>query len=144
MANTKPGKRPHRVTEKGLANLHPITKETARELGARGGRKTAEKMRKQKNLQEMMKMLLNLPVSNMKDKAKMKSMGIEDEDYQNNRMMVAVGLLQRAITGDPRAIEVLCGISGEEMSDEKASSKIDGFEIKFVDAGERNEKNSND
>lgn len=143
MANTKKGSRPHTVSEKSLANLQPITKETARELGSRGGQKTAEKIRRQKNIREMMQLLLSLPVSDT-NKARMETMGIKDQGDQNNKMLVAVGLLQRAITGDPKAIEVLCGIAGEEISNNDTEiSNYNNFEIKFVDAGEEDETDTN-
>lgn len=142
MANTKKGSRPHKVTEKSLANLRVPTSEQAREMGRKGGQAVQEKYRKQKNIREMMQLLLSLPVSDT-NKAKMQTMGIQDEGDQNNKMLVAVGLLQRAITGDPKAIEVLCGIAGEQLDNDTSISNYNNFEIKFVDAGERNEDSNN-
>ena len=143
MANTKPGARPHRVSEKSLANLRVPTSEQAREMGRKGGLASQEKYKKQKNIREMMQLLLSLPVS-QKNKEKMEKLGITDTDYQNNKMMVAVGLLQRAITGDPRSIELLCGVAGELETEQDKINGLNNFEIKFVDAGDRNEEDNND
>ena len=143
MANTTKGSRPHKVSAKSLANLRVPTSEQAREYGRRGGQAVQEKYRKQKNIREMMQLLLNLPVSDT-NKAKMQTMGIRDEGDQNNKMLVAVGLLQRAITGDPKAIEVLCGIAGEEITNtETEINNYNELEIRFVDAGAEDETNSN-
>lgn len=142
MANTKKGSRPHKVSEKSLANLRVPTSEQARENGKKGGLAVQEKYRKQKNIREMMQLLLSLPVSDT-NKAKMQTMGIRDEGDQNNKMLVAVGLLQRAITGDPKAIEVLCGIAGEEINNSETEiNNVNQLEITFVDAGVEDETNS--
>ena len=142
MANTKKGSRPHKVSEKSLANLRVPTSEEAREYGKRGGQAVQEKYRKQKNIREMMQLLLSLPVSDT-NKAKMQTMGIRDEGDQNNKMLVAVGLLQRAMTGDPKAIEVLCGIAGEEINNSETEiNNVNQLEITFVDAGVEDETNS--
>lgn len=144
MANTKKGSRPHKVSEKSLANLRVPTSEQARANGKKGGLAVQEKYRRQKNIREMMQLLLSLPVSDT-NKAKMQTMGIKDVDDQTNKMLVAVGLLQRATTGDPRAIEVLCGIAGEEFApiEDTPLDNVKNLEIKFVDAGVKDEKDSN-
>lgn len=117
-------------------NLKPYRSvEEARDGGRRGGKKSGEVRRQKKSMRELMNILLELPVSD-KNKATMETLGIKDEQLQNNKMLVAVGLMKRAITGDPRAIEVMCGVAGElEKEDER--QEIQGITIKFEDASKR-------
>ena len=117
-------------------NLKPYRSvEEARNGGRKGGKKSGEVRRQKKSMRELMNILLELPVSD-KNKATMETLGIKDEQLQNNKMLVAVGLMKRAITGDPRAIEVMCGVAGElEKEDER--QEIQGITIKFEDASKR-------
>lgn len=85
-----------------------------------------------------MNILLELPVSD-KNKAQMQTLGIEDEQLQNNKMLVAVGLMKRAMTGDPRAIEVMCGVAGELTGENDREENINGITIRFEDASKRDD-----
>lgn len=116
-------------------NLRVPTSKEARENGRKGGIASAKARKEKKSMRELMNILLELPVSD-KNKATMETLGIKDEQLQNNKMLVAVGLMKRAITGDPRAIEVMCGVAGElEKEDER--QEIQGITIKFEDASKR-------
>ena len=136
-------------------NLIPVTKRTPREqieISKKGGQASAKKKKEQKTMREMMRMLLGLPVGDS-NKAKLKTLGVENEEDQTNKCMVAVGLMRKAMTGDPRAVEVLCGIAGdiftidkneqEENEIEQTIKRLGSLEVKFVDAsrGEKDDKN---
>lgn len=135
-------------------NLIPFNKRSPREhreLSRKGAIASNKKQKEQKTMREMMKMLLSLPAvgeeSNVLDEV-----GVDNED-KNNKCMVAVGLMKRAMSGDPRAVEVLCGIAGEVFTIDKNEQeenevketiqRLGSLEVKFVDAskGENNEGN---
>lgn len=119
-------------------NLKPVRSvEEARSKGRNGGIKSGEARRAKKSMRELMNILLDLPVSD-KNKAQMQTMGIESEELHNNKMLVAVGLMKRAMTGDPRAIEVMCGVAGE-LTGEPEKEDVKGITIRFEDASKRDE-----
>lgn len=117
-------------------NLRVPTSEQARENGRKGGIASAKAKKERKSMRELMNILLELPVSE-KNKANMETLGIKDEQLQNNKMLVAVGLMKRAITGDPRAIEVMCGVAGELTGETEKQEEVKGITIRFEDASKR-------
>lgn len=119
-------------------NLRVPTSEQARENGRKGGIASAKAKKERKSMRELMNILLELPVSE-KNKANMETLGIKDEQLQNNKMLVAVGLMKRAITGDPRAIEVMCGVAGELTEETEKQEEFKGITIKFEDASKRDD-----
>ena len=132
-------------------NLIPFNKRSPRErreISRKGAEATNKKKKEQKTMREMMKMLLELDVK-PSDKEKLEEYGVSENDH-NNKCMVAVGLMQRAMTGDPRAVEVLCGIAGdiftidkteqEENEVEQTIKRLSSLEVKFVDASKGEEK----
>lgn len=119
-------------------NLRVPTSEQARENGRKGGIASAKAKKERKSMRELMNILLELPVSE-KNKANMETLGIKDEQLQNNKMLVAVGLMKRAITGDPRAIEVMCGVAGELTGENEKQEEVKGITIRFEDASKRDD-----
>ncbi len=119
-------------------NLRVPTSEQARENGRKGGIASAKAKKERKSMRELMNILLELPVSE-KNKANMETLGIKDEQLQNNKMLVAVGLMKRAITGDPRAIEVMCGVAGELTGETEKQEEVKGITIRFEDASKRDD-----
>lgn len=127
----------------GKANLRVPTSEEARRIGRKGGLASAKARENKKTMRELMQTLLSLSISNEEDKNTLNEMGIDVKD-QNNKMLVAVGLMKRAVTGDPRAVEMLCGIAGEiytppDDENEDKLNKLKDFKIEFVDASKRRE-----
>lgn len=121
-------------------NLKPYqTVKEAREAGRRGGIKSGEARRQKKSMRELMNILLDLPVSD-KNKAMMQTLGVEQEELQNNKMLVAVGLMKRAMTGDPRAVEVMCGVAGELSGETERQEAVNGITIRFEDASKRDDE----
>lgn len=136
-------------------NLIPLNRRSQRErqeISRKGANATNQKKKEQKTMREMMKMLLGLPVSD-DNKSELETLGIKGEDDKTNKCLVAVGLMKRAMTGDPRAVEVLCGIAGEVFQLDKTEQeeneinqtirRLSSLEVKFVDAsgGGKNEGN---
>lgn len=141
------------MAAKDLIPMSRRSKDEVKRIASIGGKHSGETRRKRKTMREMMDLLLSLPV-NETNKSAMKSMGIEGEENQTNTMLVAVGLLKRAVSGDPRAVEVLCGIAGdiftipsdqqEQESAKETMETLKDFEIQFVDASTKGGDNEND
>ena len=139
------------MNDENLVSLATRTERERKEIAKKGQIASTNKKRERKTMREMMQMLLSLPAvgeeSNVLDEV-----GVDNED-KNNKCMVAVGLMKRAMSGDPRAVEVLCGIAGEVFTIDKNEQeenevketiqRLGSLEVKFVDAskGENNEDN---
>ena len=140
------------MNDENLVSLATRSQREKKEIARKGQIAATKKRKEQKTMREMMKMLLGLSV-NDSNKAKLQSMGVANEEDQTNKCMVAVGLMRRAMTGDPRAVEVLCGIAGdiftidkneqEESEIEQTIKRLGSLEVKFVDAskGDKDENN---
>lgn len=93
-------------------NLKVLSHEEARELGRKGGLKSAEVRRQKKNMAEALSLLLDLEVKDKKIVKKLKSMGIKKEDV-NNQMVMLISIFQKAFKGDVRAAEFIRDTSGQ-------------------------------
>ena len=100
----------------------PRSTEEARERGSKGGKASVESRRRKKDLKAKMKALLELPVTDTKQKEVLEEMGVEEID---NATLMLVGLFQAAISGDVSAVKEIRNILGEERrtSLEKAEIK---------------------
>ena len=140
------------MNDENLVSLATRSERERKEIARKGQIASTKKKKEQKTMREMMRMLLGLSV-NDSNKAKLQTMGVDNEEDQTNKCMVAVGLMRRAMTGDPRAVEVLCGIAGdiftidkneqEEREIDQTIKRLGSLEVKFVDAskGEKDENN---
>ena len=90
-------------------------KPTFEEL-SRGGKNSGASRRRKRTVKQAMELVMSLPVSDPKLKAKLKKMGIDLEDA-DNQTAVAVGLMARAMKGDPKA----CALMFEYLDDGSAS-----------------------
>ncbi len=93
-------------------NLIPFTSEQSREEAEKNGRKggiaSGVTRRRKRTVKQAVELVMSLPVSDPKVKAKLKKMGIDTDDADNQTAMV-VGLLGRAMKGDPKASALLIG-----------------------------------
>ena len=93
-------------------NLIPFgskgSKSEERELQSKGGKNSGVTRRRKRTVKQAMELVMSLPVSDPKMKAKLKKMGIDMEDA-DNQTAVAVGLMARAMKGDPKACALLFG-----------------------------------
>lgn len=91
-------------------NLIPFTSEQSREEAEKNGRKggiaSGVARRRKRSVKQAVELVMSLPVSDPKVKAKLKKMGIDMEDA-DNQTAVVVGLLGRAMKGDPKASALL-------------------------------------
>lgn len=137
-------------------NLIPFSKRTPRErreLSLKGQKRSTEVKRARKTMRELMNVLLDMKMVNEENKNLADKIGLDESD-QTNKMSVAVGLLRRAESGDPRAVKVLCGIAGdiftipsdqqEQESAKETLETLKDFEIQFVDASTKGGDNEND
>lgn len=91
-------------------NLIPFgskgSKSEERELQSKGGRNSGVTRRRKRSVKQAVELVMSLPVTDQKVKAKLKKMGIDMDDADNQTAMV-VGLLGRAMKGDPKASALL-------------------------------------
>lgn len=103
--------------EKNLIPFSERTKEEASEYGRIGGINSGKTRRRKRTVKQAVELVMSLPVSDPKVKAKLNKMGI-DLDDADNQTAVVVGLLGRAMKGDPKASALLF----EKLDDNNTSS----------------------
>lgn len=106
----------------GYKNLIPFsqeTKEKARELGAKGGKKSGEAKRKKKFMKEISQAMLDCDLSD-NDKESIKDIF---PTLKDSELSVATLLLskqfERAKEGDPKSFEIIRDTSGNKPVDKK-------------------------
>ena len=104
------------LIENGKATRFRSGDEAAKECGAIGGTNSGITRRRKRTVKQAMELVMSLPVSDPVMKAKLKKMGIDMEDA-DNQMAVVVGLMARAMKGDPKA----CALMFEYLEDGNAS-----------------------
>ena len=95
----------------GRDNLRVPTSEEAREIGRKGGKASAEARRKKKELKELLEIALSQPC--------------KDGSGQDNWTAMTVALLQKALSGDTKAYEVVRDTLGQKPTD-KLEADIKG------------------
>ena len=89
-----------------------FNKDNAKEYGAKGGQISGEVRRRKKNMREMARALLDLPLTNKQTIDKMKELGIDAEDT-TNQMALLVRMMQSALVdGDVKAATFLRDTAG--------------------------------
>lgn len=92
--------------ESGKENRFKSGEQRAKECGSVGGINSGKTRRRKRTLKQAAELVMSLPVTNKKTLNKLKRMGIDPEDA-DNQTAVIVGLLGRAVTGDPKASALL-------------------------------------
>ena len=91
-------------------NLIPFTsdqsQEEAKKNGRLGGIQSGVARRRKKTLKQAVDLAMSLPVKSPKAKKKLKEMGF-DMDDADNQMAVIVGVMSRAMNGDPKAAALI-------------------------------------
>lgn len=87
-------------------NLIPGGYKLSVEEQSRGGKASGAARRRKRTVKQAVELVMSLPVSDPKLQAKLKKMGIDIEDA-DNQTAVVVGLLGRAMTGDPKSAALL-------------------------------------
>ena len=93
------------LIENGKATRFQTGEEQAT-IAAQGGKASGISRRRKRTVKQAVELVMSLPVSDPKVKAKLKKMGIDMEDA-DNQTAVVVGLLGRAMKGDPKASALL-------------------------------------
>lgn len=89
-----------------------FNKDNAKEYGTKGGQISGEVRRRKKNMREMARALLDLPLTNKQTIDKMKELGIDAEDT-TNQMALLVRMMQSALVdGDVKAAIFLRDTAG--------------------------------
>lgn len=102
-------------------NLKPLSTEKAREIGAKGGKASAESRRKKRDLKLAIQALLETDV---KDK--------RTGEVMSGAEALAVAQFRKAMKGDTKAFEVLRDTSGQKPIEKVEQVNIDGEYIDKV------------
>lgn len=98
-------------------NLIPQAHVLTVEEQSKGGKASGAARRRKRTLKQAVDLAMSLPVSDPKRKDKLAEMGIAEDD-SDNQMAVVVGLMLKAMNGNPKAAELLFA----QMDDESAST----------------------
>lgn len=105
------------ANEKNLIPNSERTPSELRQMCSNGGKASGVARRRKRTVKQAVELVMSLPVSDPKVRAKLKKMGI-DMDDADNQTAVVVGLLGRAMKGDPKASALLF----EQLDDEGKSN----------------------
>ena len=101
-------------------NLIPIeevnsrrTREEHSKDSQKGGQKSGEVRRQRKAMKEQMEMLLSLPFKQEKQLKFMKSLGIEEEEI-DNQMALMVAMYAKALKGDVQAFNSIREVTQDD------------------------------
>lgn len=112
------------------------------ETARRGGIASGEARRRKKTMKETAKMLLDMEIPDAAKelKAKLKVMGISEEDF-TYQSAVMVGILNQAMKGNTKAAAFLRDTVGENpmLMEEEGSSLADAIEEAYRNRMEENE-----
>lgn len=127
-------------------NLKPfgsgqLSESEEREMRSRGGKKSGETRRRKKTMKETARMMLDMeiPAAGKELKAKLKAMGISEEDFTYQSAIMA-GILNQAMKGNVKAAAFLRDTIGENpllTQDEENSTLADVIEEAYRDRMER-------
>ncbi len=101
------------ANEGNLLRAEDLTSEQLRERARKGGKASAKAKRERKKIKEQMELLLSLPNKDAETKKKLKAMGI-DIDNIDNQMAMVLSMYQKAISGDVQAATFIRDSLGEK------------------------------
>lgn len=101
------------MSNENLIPFNELTKEEQRELARKGGKASVESRRKKKAMREQFELLLSLPVKDKKARSRMKQLGI-DPDNIDNQMATIISVWQKSLTGDVQAATFIRDTVGEK------------------------------
>ena len=110
-------------------NLIPFNKRTPRErreISIKGANATNEQKRQRKAMREQMEMLLKLPPINAQAKQKIKELGIDEKEI-DNQMLLMVTIFNKAMKGDIQAVNVVRELIGERIQQAEVQIKQPTF-----------------
>ncbi len=92
------------------------TKEEQRKIAIKGGIASGKARRKKKLIREQLELLLSLPLKDENAKKKLKQLGI-DADNLDNQMAMVISIWNKALKGDVQAFNSIRDSVGEKPSD---------------------------
>ena len=101
------------ANEGNLLRAEDLTSEQLRERARKGGKASAKAKRERKKIKEQMELLLSLPNKDAETKKKLKAMGIDIGNIDNQMAMV-LSMYQKAIGGDVQAAIFVRDTLGEK------------------------------
>ncbi len=104
------------ANEQNLKPKTTLSKEEAKKMGSKGGIASGKARRERKAMKEQLEILLNMPVTDSKVKNKIKKMGVEEDDM-NNQMAITTALYLEALSGNTKAYELIRDTIGEKPID---------------------------
>lgn len=102
------------ANEDNLIPRTTLSTEEAKRMGSKGGKKSAEKRRQNKTFKELCSTFANSKLTNAEFQAKLKNLGIEDEELTNKTAMM-VSLYMQVLKGNVKAFEVFRDTMGEQV-----------------------------
>lgn len=97
-------------------NLIPfteLTEEEQRKIAVKGGIASGKARRRKKLIKEQLELLLSLPLKDENAKMKLKQMGI-DADNLDNQMAMVISIWNKALKGDVQAFNSIRDSVGEK------------------------------
>jgi Holliday junction resolvasome RuvABC ATP-dependent DNA helicase subunit len=89
------------------------TKEEQRKIAIKGGIASGKARRRKKLIKEQLELLLSLPLKDENAKRKLKQMGI-DADNLDNQMAMVISIWNKALKGDVQAFNTIRDSVGEK------------------------------
>lgn len=104
------------ANEENLLKAEDLTSSELRERAKNGGKASGKARREKKKIKEQMELLLSLPNKDAKTKKKLKTMGIDIGNIDNQMAMV-LSMYQKAISGDVQAATFIRDSMGEKVAE---------------------------
>lgn len=116
-------------------NLRPSEYKLSQEEAKRGGIASGEARRRKKTMRELAQMFGSLEVSNETIRARMRSLGVSEEDMSHD-MAVMIGQYMEAEKGSTQAAAFVRDTKGENPKEPMMQLNVDnisGLEVVFKD-----------
>lgn len=110
--------------EKNFGRFKDLSTEELSKIQSKGGKNSVESRRRRKSMREQAELLLSLPVKNDKMRARMKEIGIDETDM-DNQMAMLVTTLNKSYKGDMTAVNVLRELVGERVQEMNINVDVD-------------------
>ena len=111
------------MNESQRKNLIPFTKETAKENGSKGGKASVKARRRKKKMKQAMEYLLSMPADE-RYQEQMEILGIDDEEYMDNQMLMLISAFQQAAKGNVKAMQFIKDITGSQAVSDLEKQRI--------------------
>ena len=104
------------MAQEDLIPFNELTVEEQKKIASKGGKASVKARREKKKIKEQMELLLSLPNKDAKTKKKLKAMGIDIGNIDNQMAMV-LSMYQKAISGDVQAATFIRDSMGEKVAE---------------------------